>query len=86
MSSAGQYQSLLVLWHFAIHVLIGVALFLIIYMPAYGLNLLVHWLSEGTDPVLLFVMWGAEYLLVIADSLLLLVFLGKATWRAMKEL
>ncbi len=74
------------LWEFAIHVFVGLLLFLIIYLPAYGLSELVHWLENGTDPVLLYVMRSAEYLLVAADSLLLVAFVGKSTWRAMNKL
>ena len=75
------------LWEFLIHVLVGTGLFVIIYMPAVGLNLLIQWLASlNVSYVLILILVGAEYLLVLADSVLLAVFLYKTTSRTCKEL
>jgi hypothetical protein len=77
----------LTLWEFAVHVIVGTLLFLIIYAPAVGLNFLVHWMtSKEIDRFVIVVVQGAEYALIIADSALYLAFLIKTTCRGIKKL
>ena len=57
----------------------GAFLFLVINLPAYGLSQLVHVLEDGTDPVLVQVMRGAEYLLLFADSAFFAIFVVVST-------
>jgi hypothetical protein len=87
MSNEGRnHHPLLAMWHFTVHIFVGVFLFLVIYLPAYGLSQLVHLLEDGTDPVLVLVMRGAEYLLLFADSAFFAIFVVMSTWRAVKSI
>ena len=75
------------LWEFAVHVVVGTLIFVIIYTPAILLNILVHWMTEfNLDGFVVQVVLGAEYSLIVADSLLFLTFLTKTTWRTAKKL
>ena len=77
----------LTLWEFAVHVVIGTLLFLIIYMPAIGLNLFVHWLiSKDINKFVILLVQSAEYALIICDSVMFLGFLIKTTWRTIKKI
>ena len=69
------------------HVVLGTLLFLLVYVPAVALNVLVHWLCDAgyVDGVIVAVQF-AEWALVIADTTLFVVFLAKATWRAANAL
>lgn len=70
------------LWPLFVHVTVGTAIFLIICAPTVGL---VHWLSSfHISQFLIFVLQFAEYTLLIADSILYLLFLAKLTWRVVK--
>ena len=82
------HSRLLVIWELLVHVCVGSALFVIIYMPAVGLAFLVKWmLGLGlNDPWLTAVLQVAKYSLVVADTVLLLVFLAKTVWRTAKAL
>ena len=76
-----------VLWKFAVHIFVGTAIFVLIYLPAVGLNLLVHQLTElKIGSLLIWTLYFAEGCLVIGDTVLYVVFLVKTTWLAAKEL
>ncbi len=75
------------LWEFAVHIIVGTGIFLIIYAPAVGLNLLVKWMvSSDVNWLTVLLVQTAECSLIIADTFLFLVFLVKTTWRAIKKL
>lgn len=76
-----------VLWEFAVHIFVGTAIFILIYLPAVGLNVFIHWLTElNIGEWLVGVLYFAEACLVVGDTVLYLVFIVKTTWRAAKEL
>ncbi len=70
-----------------IHITVGTLLFIVIYAPAVGLQLLVGWLASlEISYLLILVVQVAEYILVGADTALFVVFLLKTTWRTMRAL
>ena len=72
---------------FLIHIAVGSLIFLFIFIPAVGLNLLVNWLStKGISPFVLYSLLFAEYFLIAMDILLFVGFLLKTTWRAYTKL
>jgi hypothetical protein len=80
-----------VLWSFAVHEIVGTLLFLIIYAPAVGLYFLVHFLDDwighpGGSRFLLLAIEGAEYSLLVVDTVLFASFLLKTAYRTWKEL
>ena len=61
---------------FLIHVLLGSLIFVVIFMPAVGLNLLVAWLgTTSVGSLLIYVLLFAEYALVFIDGALYVAFL-----------
>lgn len=75
------------LWEFLIHVLLGTGIFVLLAVPAVGLNLLISWL--GTLKVGYWIILGleiAEYSLFIVDIFLYLMFLWKTTWQIVQKL
>lgn len=75
------------LWEFAVHSLVGTAIFLIVYSPAVALNQIVHWMiSLQIDKFLVTSVEYAEYALIVGDTILFLAFLAKTTWRGVKKL
>jgi hypothetical protein len=73
------------LWGFLVHVVVGTSLFILLYVPAVGLHFVVGWLASlSVSYPLVFIVQLAEYSLVIADTALFVVFLGKTTLRTMR--
>lgn len=74
-------------WDLAIHIIVGTIIFLLILTPAVAINLLIHWLvSRDVSAPIIFGLQIAEYALFIADIVLFLVFLGRTSWRAVRNL
>ncbi len=77
----------LILWGFAVHVSVGTFLFVLIYAPAVGLNLLVRWLTSIEISVALVVMIEiAEYILVGTDTGLFVILVAVTGWRTARAL
>lgn len=75
-----------VLYGYAVHVFVGTLIFLVTYLPAVGIFLLIERLSSlGLDPLILVLRLG-EYLLLAADSILFTTFIAKTTWRTARRL
>lgn len=80
-------SELWVIWFFLVHVLVGTALFAVIYVPAIGLNLLVKELIRLNISLGLIVICQiSEYALVGIGTIMYLYFLVKVAIRHMKEL
>ena len=80
-----------ILWEFAVHVVVGTSLFVLIYAPVVGLNVLVRWLKKGhvaweVDPVVIGLLIIGEAALALADTILFLYFLYVTTRGTLKEL
>ncbi len=74
------------LWEFFIHVLVGTGIFLLITVPAVGLNFLVLWLEAlKTNDIIVDGLKFAEYFLFLADLLLFSIFVGRTVWRTAKK-
>ena len=75
------------LWQFAVHGLVGSAIFVVITAPAVLLSLLVKWLEDKkTNPVLVSGLKGAEYFVFGVDLLLFGWFVIRTAYRAAKDL
>lgn len=76
-----------VIWIFLVHVLVGTALFAVIYAPAIGMNLLVKELIRlNISRALVVILQISEYALVGIGTIMYLVFLVRVAVRHMKEL
>lgn len=72
--------------HFLTHSVVGSAIFIIIAIPALLLGKLVHLLEKwGVAPYVLSVLTYLEYFIVTVDAILVVVYLGFAGYRAIKE-
>lgn len=75
------------LWQFAVHGIIGTALFVLIAAPAVSLSLLVKWLQQREiDHILIYGLRAAEYLVFAVDLALFACFIIRTAIRAGKEL
>nr|VFJ54650.1 MAG: hypothetical protein BECKDK2373C_GA0170839_104410 [Candidatus Kentron sp. DK]VFJ61159.1 MAG: hypothetical protein BECKDK2373B_GA0170837_10996 [Candidatus Kentron sp. DK] len=63
------------LYEFGAHVFVGGCLFVFISLPAIGINLLLKYLSGTIDTPLVYVLTLAEYVLIIADVLLFVIYI-----------
>lgn len=75
------------IWEFLIHVLIGTSLFILIGIPAVGLNFIISQLEDSGASQ--FILWGltlCEYLLFSADLILFSVFIVRQTWKGILKL
>jgi hypothetical protein len=74
-------------WEFASHAVVGIAIFLIMAVPAVCLDLLVRSLeTHGIGSVIFFCLKTAEYALVGADLVLFLAFLWRTVRRTIPKL
>lgn len=75
------------LWEFFVHILVATIIFVLIAMPAIGLNLLVHRLAtyQIGEPILIG-LTIVEYLIFLTDCLLFVVFLAKSIYRVSAKL
>ena len=75
------------LWEFCMHVTVGTCIFVVITLPAVGLNYFVTWLaSKGVDKPVISILYIAEYTLLVLDVALFITFLVRSSWRAFKEM
>ena len=75
------------LWEFCMHVIVGTCIFVIIALPAVGLNYFVTWLAgNGVDKPIIYILYIAEYTLLVLDVALFIIFLIRSSWRAFKEM
>ncbi|PZN78975.1 MAG: hypothetical protein DM484_11980 [Candidatus Methylumidiphilus alinenensis] len=75
------------LYEFAVHVFVGTLIFIIIALPAVGLNVSIHYLSKlQVDPVVLLGLSVTEYCLFAADLVLFFVFIFSSVLKAGKKL
>ena len=72
---------------YLVHVAIGSLIFVALYVPTVGLHLSARWLRTrevGYLPIV--ILEVGEYSLILANSVLLIVFLAKTAWRTSKRL
>ena len=75
------------LGQFAGHVFISTALFVLIALPALGLDWLLRWLAEQeAGPVVIYGLSGAKYLIFLADLTLFATFTVRTTVDAAREI
>jgi hypothetical protein len=85
-------QSLKRVWLFAVHVIVGTLIFLLIALGAVGLALFTAWIQDITyhghrvvGLLIITMLHGLAYLVFTIDALLYLVFLFRAAFRMVKE-
>ena len=75
------------MWEFFIHLMVGTGLFVLISLPAVGLDYYVRWVSAGnTSLVIVYGLRFAEYAVFLVDLVLLVVFLLRTAWRTIKKI
>ena len=75
------------LWEFLVHVVIGTSIFIVIAMPAGGLDFLVSWLSsKDINVVIIIGLNVAKFTLFIIDIGLFIVFLIRTAMRTLRNL
>ncbi|MCK6391660.1 MAG: hypothetical protein L6Q40_11690 [Azonexus sp.] len=73
--------------HFAAHVVVGTALFVIIGAPAVGLSFLVKALvAAGVDAYTVAVLSFLEHAILTLDAILFMTYLVVTAWRSLKEM
>lgn len=76
-----------VVGHFLLHALAGLAIFLIIAMPAWALNLGIAYLKQqGASTYVVGVLTFVEYGVLTIDAALYLALLCKSAYKAAKDL
>ena len=72
---------------FLIEVIVGSVIFIIVALPAVGLNYLVHWLEgKGVDSIIISGLTALEYTIFTVDIGLCIFFIVKSAIKAGKEL
>jgi hypothetical protein len=72
--------------HFATHTVVGSVIFVLVALPAYGLNVLVTALGgNGTKGYVLEVLTVLEYVIVTLDAVLVVLYLVYAAAKAVRE-
>lgn len=72
---------------FALHEIVGCTLFVVVYLPALGLHELVYWLqSLELGSLFIITVEVAEYILLLCDTFLFVVFNLAETVKASREL
>jgi hypothetical protein len=75
------------LWEFCVHVTVGTSMFILIALPAVGLNLLVTLLPQiGASKVIVLGMTSCEYLLFGADIVLFAIFIFRQACKGARNL
>jgi len=75
------------LWEFLTHVVVGTCIFVIIGMPAVGLDILVRWLSgQGINNIVIYGLKIGEYTLFFIGLGLFVIFLVRTAWQTYKKL
>jgi cell division protein FtsX len=75
------------LWKFAVHGVLGSAIFVLIAIPAVSLSVLVKWLqSREIDAYLIYGLKSAEYLVFAVDLILFAWFVIRTAIRAGRDL
>jgi hypothetical protein len=70
-----------------VHVLAASGIFIVVALPAVGLEFLVRWLEQsGISDTIITGLRIAEYTIFGGDLVLLIVFVLKSAWRAIKDL
>lgn len=79
-------------WHpvveLVVHVLVGSALFAIIFAPAVALDLLIHWLQERLhiSEFLVSLLTNTKYVIASIDAVLYTIFVLRMGWLFVKTL
>lgn len=72
---------------FFVEILVGSLIFILVSLPAVGLNYLVKWLAEkNVDSVIILGLTALEYTIFAVDVALCLFFIVKSAIKAGKEL
>ncbi len=72
---------------FLVEIVVASLIFILISLPAVGLNYLVHWLeNQGIDSVLILGLTALEYTIFIVDVSLCIFYIVKSAIKAGKEL
>lgn len=81
------------IWEFAVHVLVGSGIFVVIFAPAVLLHFFVHWLrgligGDGSHdtPLIITIAEYGEYTLVLFDAVMLVAFLVISTCLAIYKM
>jgi hypothetical protein len=74
------------LYEFAVHIFIGTIIFVLIALPAVGLNIWIKSLTGTVDNLIIYALIGVEYLLFALDILLFAIHLLRTFLKASKEL
>ena len=70
-----------------IHIVVGTGFFVLIAMPAIGLDALVTWLERGvSNKIVIYGLRFAEYFLFLIDIILFVCFLIRTAWRTGRKL
>lgn len=86
-SSKAHAHSWAAVVHFAVHALIGLAIFAIIASPAVVLNFVIKFIqSHGASSYIVNVLTFVEYSVITIDALLYLGLLCKSVYKSAKEL
>lgn len=78
-------------WHapaeFLVHVIVGTLIFVVIAVPAVGLDFLVKWLAGlGVTEIILYGLRFAEYMLFFVDLALFAWFVVRTAWKSAKKM
>ncbi|QBF84277.1 hypothetical protein EXU30_17565 [Shewanella maritima] len=74
------------LYEFGVHIFIGVVIFVLIALPAIGLNLWIKSLEGTVDNIIIIGLVGVEYLLFFVDILLFVIHVVRTSLKAGKAL
>ena len=75
-------------WELVVHVLVGSALFAIIFLPAIGLDLAIRWMEEAwkVSEFLSGLLTGTKYAVAVIDAFLYLAFMVRMGYLFLKKL
>ena len=87
LRSRSRTSVLVVLWEFLIHIVLGTVTCAVLYLPAVALHVMARWLTDlEMNALLIMLVQFTGYTIVVVNTILLLVFLVRATWHTMKGL
>ncbi len=71
------------LWDLVVHVLVGTLLFAIVFAPAVGLEILIHWLEENyrLSQFLIYLLVYTKYIIAAIDAILYVLFMIRMGWQ-----
>lgn len=75
-------------WEFVVHVMVGSALFAVIFAPAIALDLGVHWIEERKDisAFLKSLLAATKYTIATIDAFVYVLFMLRMSWVFVRQL